>query len=301
MELEKSGHEFRLTNDPYITVKSNNWFDQAEQRGGNAISLIRNIYSLSYPEAVTMLLDGEVIQPTTIRDGPKNKEHKPFELPPRHTDQRRVYAYLIKHRQIPADVVTHFVKAKMLYESAEPSKDGQSIYHNAVFVGHDEQGQARHAHKRGLNNFGASYKGNISGSVPAHSFYHAGISQNLYVFEAPIDLLSFVALYPDHWQDHSYVALCGTSPKAMLHRLEVNPALTVVHVCLDNDERGIAASNKLLGVLAEKGGVQAQALFPQNKDWNVDRQVQCGAGPEHAQLQQRNHDLESEMRTEMMM
>ncbi len=285
VELERSGHEFRLQSDPYITVKDNHWYDQAEQRGGNAISLVRRMYNMDYPDAVTMLLEGTSAQPLALHGQPREKQRKSFELPQRHTDQRRVYAYLIKHRQIPADIVTHFVKAKMLYESAEPSKDGKSVYHNAVFLGCDEKGQVRHAHKHGLNTFGASYKGSIGGSVPEHSFHYTGASKNLYVFEAPIDLLSFIALHPDNWQEHSYVALCGTSPKAMLHQLASNPAITNVFVCLDNDERGMAAAKKLLQILEQRDGIAVSAIFPRYKDWNVDRQILCRAGPEVGQTQ----------------
>ena len=37
----------------------------------------------------------------------------------------------------------------------------------------------------------------------------------LYVFEAPIDLLSYI-LHPQDWQAHSYVALCGVGGQSMM-------------------------------------------------------------------------------------
>ena len=77
-------------------------------------------------------------------------------------------------------------------------------YHNAVFVGFDEHGAARHAHKRGLYTQGKSYRSNIEGSDPRCSFHWTGTSDRLYVFEAPIDLLAFLTLYPEDWQRHSY-------------------------------------------------------------------------------------------------
>ena len=85
------------------------------------------------------------------------------------------------------------------------------------------------------------------------------------MFEAPIDLLSFLTLYPQDWQKHSYVALCGTSEHAMLWMLEQNPQIRKVALCLDHDEAGIEASGqhednlvflsalKLLEQLTEKG------------------------------------------------
>ncbi len=107
----------------------------------------------------------------------------------------RVYAYLIKQRFIDRDVIAHFAKAKMLYESCERSADNTKEYHNAVFVGYDENGVPRHAHKRGLYIMGGSYRGNVEGSDPAYSFHHIGVNDTLYVFEAPIDLLSHITIY----------------------------------------------------------------------------------------------------------
>lgn len=56
----------------------------------------------------------------------------------------------------------------------------------------------------GCHTQGKSYRGNIEGSDPRCSFHWVGTSDRLYVFEAPIDLLAFLTLYPDGWQQHSY-------------------------------------------------------------------------------------------------
>jgi len=90
--------------------------------------------------------------------------------------------------------------------------NGDSKYHNAVFVGKDENGDAKHAHKRSTYTLGESYRGNVEGSDARCSFHHTGTSGRLYVFEAPIDMISFLTMYPDRWQRHSHVALCGVSP-----------------------------------------------------------------------------------------
>ncbi len=271
VELKRSGKEFRLATDPYITLKGNQWYDQGEQQGGNAISFVRRFYGRSYPEAVTMLLEGRGTQPLPSGFAERSQqERKSFALPPRHTDMRRVFAYLIRQRCIPAGIVSHFAHAKMLYESAEPSKDGGKVYHNAIFVGCDENGTPQHAHKRGLNSFGESFRGNVEGSDPDHSFHHIGSSDRLFVFEAPIDLLSFIALHPDHWQCHSYVALCGVAEHAMVRQLYANPHLRQVVLCLDNDERGHAATKQLTSRLAELGYRNTEVLLPIHKDWNED-------------------------------
>ena len=85
-----------------------------------------------------------------------------------------------------------------------------------------------------------------------------------------MDLLSFLSLYPAGWQEHSYVALCGTSKHAMLWMLERDQNLQQVALCLDNDEAGIKATGRLAEVLQEKGYDQVGVLLPQGKDWNDD-------------------------------
>ena len=182
---------------------------------------------------------------------------------------RRVYAYLLKQRFISREVLNTFVSQRLIYESCEKSKDNTKEYHNAVFVGFDEHGVPRHAHKRGVYTHGKSYRGNVSGCDPRYSFHWTGSSDRLYVFEAPIDLLSFLTLYPQDWQKHSYVALCGTSEHAMLWMLEQNPQIRKVALCLDHDEAGIEASGQHEDPLRERG-IAAAPLRSQYKDWNAD-------------------------------
>ncbi len=286
-KLVRSGPEYRLASDHSITVRGSEWYDHAIEHGGGPVSFVRNYYGLTYPEAVTRLLDGEqgtVIERTTKKAEPEKKE---FALPNAHTDMRRVYAYLLQRRLIEREVLSAFARAGLIYESCEKSKDGMKEYHNAVFVGKDEHGIARHAHKRSLNSGGNSLRINVEGCDPRYSFHYVGTSDRLYAFEAPIDLLSFVSLYPKNWQEHSYVALCGTSRHALLWMLEQNPRLKTVFLCLDHDPAGIEAAGKLSEALEAKG-CHAERLLPVNKDWNEDLKAAHGmeAQPaeEHPQL-----------------
>lgn len=117
---------------------------------------------------------------------------------------------------------------------------------------------------------GKSYRGNIEGSDPRCSFHWVGTSDRLYVFEAPIDLLAFLTLYPDGWQQHSYVALCGTAEHAMLWMLEKNPNLRKAILCLDHDAAGIEAAGRLSDILREHGYSQIASLQSEHKDWDED-------------------------------
>lgn len=168
----------------------------------------------------------------------------PFALPPANKDARRVFAYLVKHRKIAPEVLSHFVRAGLLYEDAE--------YHNAVFVGTDEQGVPRHAHKRSTNSFGKAFRLNVEGSFPRYSFHHLGRDGALFVFEAPIDMMSYITLHLKGWQKHSYVACCGTSFLPVEKMLDLMPQVGEVFLCLDNDAAGHTASKRMADLLAEK-------------------------------------------------
>ena len=157
-------------------------------------------------------------------------------------------------------MIAHFAREKLLYEDDD--------YHNAVFVGTDEEGVPRHAHKRSANSYGKAFRLNVEGSDPRHSFHHIGKDGSLYVFEAPIDMLSYITLHPENWQEHSYVACCGTSIQPVLKMLERVPQLDTILLCLDNDEAGHLASQRMSAQLTEHYAVER--LIPENKDWNDD-------------------------------
>lgn len=253
-KLIQSGREKRLANDHSITIRGNEWYDHAQEQGGNTISFVQRHYNLSFPEAMQALLGGcfqsaEVIEP----------EHKPFTLPERHTDMRRVFAYLTQTRGIDSAVISAFAHDGLIYEDAK--------YHNIVFLGLDENGTARHAHIRSTNSYGKPFRQNIEGSNARYSFHRIGSNGSLRVFEAPIDLLSHISLYPDNWQENSYVACCGTSIQPVLKTMEMMPELKTVHICLDNDAAGQNAAQRMAEQLKEYG-VKVIRQVPQRKDWN---------------------------------
>ena len=185
-KLIPSGRDKRLASDHSITVRGSEWYDHEAEEGGGPISFVQTFYGLSYPEAVTRLLGGEkgeVYQPAQKKE---QEEPKEFALPPANQTMRRVYAYLLQQRHISREILNTFAQKGLIYESRELSKDKTKEYHNAVFVGTDEHGVARHAHKRGIYTQGKSYRGNVEGCDPRHSFHWTGSSERLYVFEAPI-------------------------------------------------------------------------------------------------------------------
>lgn len=260
--LIRSGRELRLGRDHSITIRGNEWYDHAAERGGGPVSFLKEFYGMNYQQAVLTLLDQDVSQLCPQVDTPREKVKKPFALPPANGDNKRVFAYLIKHRHLDRDVLATFVRLGFIYED--------QMYHNTVFVGMDKNFMPRHAHKRSTNSQGKTFRMTVEGSDFRYVFNWPGGNEHLLVFEAPIDMLSFISMYHDsNWAKHNYVALCGTSSQPLLGMLERCPNIKSVHLCLDNDQAGQLATRRLAQVVREKG-LEVNALVPVHKDWNED-------------------------------
>ena len=268
----RSGREFRTPNDPSITVRGNKWFDHSARVGGYAVSFVQRYYRLPYQEAVLLLL-GKKNNKTYEQAKPAKEAPKPFALPEPYGTMRRMYAYLMRQRHIDREVISAFVHEKLLYEDK---------HHNCVFVGLDDSGEAKHAHIRSTNSEGRVFRMNIEGSASEHCFHKNGTDKSLYVFEAPIDLLSHITLYPYGWQEHSYVACCGTSIRPVLEQLR-RQDIDSVYLCLDNDAAGHAASERMAALL-EEHDLNAVRLVPQQKDWNDDLKAEQENKMERSEL-----------------
>lgn len=275
-KLERVGIEHKLIyydssgKHDSITIRGSKWFDHKNQVGGGAIKFMQEFYDMDFQTAVQELL-GQRVTPLS-HSPPKaiaKEEKKEFRLPQANTNMHRVYAYLIKQRFIAPEVITHFAKQHTLYEDKE--------HHNAVFVGIDENGVPRQASKRSTNSYGNSFRITCQGSDTRYSFAHFGESKRLYVFEAPIDMLSFLTLYPKEWQKHSYIAMNGVYENAVLTALKNHSNLSEVILCVDNDEGGIEAADRLRDILNGNGYSNVKRLAPPYKDWNEVLKAKNGA------------------------
>ena len=266
-KLVPVGREFKLVyHDRYgkhdsITISGSQWYDHKNQIGGGPIKFMREHYGMNFQEAMQALLGHSALPLIHETQPVMAKEKKEFKLPEANDNMHRVYAYLIKQRFIAPEVITHFAKKKLLYEDKK--------HHNAVFVGVDSSGVPRQAHKRSTTTFGNSFRQTIEGSDTRYSFAHFGKSNMLFVFEAPIDMLSFISMNPNSgWENDSYIAMNGVYESAVLTALEEHPNLTEIVICTDSDEGGIDAADRLTDVLKEHGYTAIQSLVPSMKDWN---------------------------------
>lgn len=251
-QLIKSGNEYRWKRHDSLTIKGNKWFRHSQSKGSYPIEFVMEFFDKTFPEAVQMLIEEESVAVSEAVDEPKK-----FCFPPRCESNTRIIKYLTEERKLPQDLIGRFIADGLIYEDAK--------YHNAVFVGTDINGVPRYAHCRGITD---KFCMDVTGSDKSFGFCYRGKGTELYVFEAPIDMLSHIALYPAGWKEHSYLSLGGVSPKALERFLSERKDIESVFIATDRDEAGNNAAEKLLEVITQE--ISVVRFFPEAKDWNED-------------------------------
>ena len=249
--LVRSGKEYRRKAHDSLTVCGNKWFRHSQSKGGFPVDFVMEFYGKSFPEAVQML---------TGEPGKAQPEADPapspsFRLPLRNVTNANILNYLTQERKLSPSLVNFFIAAGDIYEDA--------AHHNVVFVGRDADGHPRYASSRGIRE---KFRQDAAGAEKAFGFAHRGTDKQLLVFEATIDLLSFIELFPKNWQQHNYLSLGGVSGKALRQFLSERPDVERVFLCLDAGKAGEDACKRLAALLPDT--VSVTRIQPCMKDWN---------------------------------
>ena len=249
--LIKSGREYRWKEHDSLTIRGNKWFRHSQSKGGYPVNFVMEFYGKSFPEAIQMLTGENGEGQTEATTAPPTE----FHLPLHSKTADRAIQYLTESRGLNKTLVEAFLFSGDIYEDAKR--------HNVVFVGRDQNGIPRYAHVRGTDE---PFRQDITGSDKSYPFRYEGNGSQLLIFEAPIDLLSFICLYPRDWQTRSYLALGGVSGKALDHFLSERKDICQVFLCLDSDTAGSEASLRLAQNIPD--GISVVRLVPARKDWN---------------------------------
>ena len=249
--LVRSGKEYRWKAHDSLTVCGNKWFRHSQSKGGLPVDFVMEFYGKSFPEAVQMLTG----EPGEVQPEADSAPSPAFRLPLRNVTNANILNYLTQERKLSPSLVNFFIAAGDIYE------DG--AHHNVVFVGRDVDGHPRYASSRGINE---KFRQDAAGAEKAFGFAHRGTDKQLLVFEAPIDLLSFIELFPKNWQQHNYLSLGGVSGKALRQFLSERPDMERVFLCLDADKAGEDACKRLAALLPDT--VSVTRIQPCMKDWN---------------------------------
>lgn len=261
-QFKRCGKEYRWLRHDSVMINKNEWYRFSQNKGGHAIDFMKEFYGLSFAEAVKELLgeEGDRNKRTAKEDVGRQKvcpiPLPGLELPERNENCEIARKYLIEQRKLSKQLVDQMIEKGDIYESKN--------YHNVVFVGRDKEQNPRYSAMRGTDE--KRYRGEARGSEKIYGFGHIGTDEKLFVFESPIDLLSYITAVPEEWEKHSYISLGGLSEKAMKRMYTEYPHIHSIYLCLDNDEPGNERCRQFVSLIPEK--LSVYRLEPVKKDWN---------------------------------
>ena len=273
----------RVSKDTYCTREHDslkisngkwNWFSRGIG-GRSALDYLTKVKEMPFVEAVR-LLSAAPPETTPVPRNMTESSKKELLLPECSEDIDEVKKYL-QGRGIHPVVVEYCIANKLLFQTLD--------YKNALFVGYDHEGKPRYG---ALRSTFSAYKSELSGSDKHYSFSIATNPEAdaIHVFESAIDLLSYATmkLYEGvDWKKMALVSLAGVYkpkrqgvvPVALSRFLEENPQINTIHLHLDNDEVGRAATAGIVEGLMEKYTVLDE---PPTKGKDVNEMLQLRVG-----------------------
>ena len=266
-----AGNVYCTSEHDSLKISNGKWYWWSRGFGGvSALDYLIKVKEYSFVEAVETLT-GRIADWKPPPPAPKKDEPKVLLLPPKNKDSDRVTEYLFG-RGIDYQLIQDCIADGTIYESAD--------YHNAVFVGKDENGTPKYAACRGTM---GSFKLDASGSDKRYSFRLLAKepTTSVHLFEAAVDLLSYATYLKCEGKDYRAENLLSLSgvyqpkkelseskiPIALITYLKANPQIKTIFLHLDNDKTGRLCSAALKELL-QKDYKIVDAPPPVGKDIN---------------------------------
>ena len=266
-----AGNVYCTNEHDSLKISNGKWYWWSRGFGGvSALDYLIKVKEYSFVEAVETLT-GRIADWKPPPPTPQKDEPKVLLLPPKNKDCNRVTEYLFG-RGIDYQLIQDCIADGTIYESAD--------YHNAVFVGKDENGTPKYAACRGTM---GSFKLDASGSDKRYSFRLLAKepTTSVHLFEAAVDLLSYATYLKCEGKDYRAENLLSLSgvyqpkkelseskiPIALTTYLKANPQIKTIFLHLDNDKTGRLCSAALKELL-QKDYKIVDAPPPVGKDIN---------------------------------
>lgn len=257
--FKKQGSSYRCVehNSLVVNADEKSWYWNSHgYGGGDVVEFVRKYENLNFEEALKKVLNPIIDTANTdtkYKAAPVKIEPEKRELllpPTKQGKYSRVYAYLTKTRCIDKDIVTVLLHKKFIYEDTKG---------NCVFVGYNKNGMPAYAAIR-TTLTEHRFRHDAIGSDKNNGFYIMGFDKStIYVFEAPIDLLSHATIanmQSDNnreWLNACRLSLGGVSDNALENYLSNFPGTQEICFCLDNDAAGKEATEKYMTKYADMG------------------------------------------------
>ena len=266
---KESSNSYCTVDHDSLKISNGMWFWFSRGFGGkSALDYLIKVKGYTLPQAV------ERINGRTIEKSPvfySQSKPKTLQMPMLSEKTNKVFSYL-KSRGIHTDIIEYCINKKLILETQK--------YHNAAFIGYDENGRMKYANLRGIN---SDFKGEVYGSDKKYAFKICDNPEpkRLRVFESAIDVLSHISLQimsGRDWSKDAYLSLGGVSvnaqevPIPLSYFLEMHKDINTIYLHLDNDEAGKKATGNLINQLYNKYRVIVQ-MPVLGKDINDDLMI----------------------------
>ena len=256
-ELVKfSSNTYTTRTHDSLKISNGKWMWWSRGIGGkSALDYLIKVRGMDFVEAVqTIMGNGSVSFPTY--ENIKSYEEQPLLLPEKSPTTDVVFDYLFG-RGIDYEIISYCLEQELIIESLP--------YHNAVFIGYDEDKEPKYAAYRATNQ--SRIMGDCTGSKKQYSFrLTAENTGEVHLFECAIDLLSYATLMKlegKDWRQFNLVSLAGVySPKQKIEDskvpvtlgrlLEKDKTIRRIVLHLDNDIAGRKATKALQTILSDK-------------------------------------------------
>ena len=242
-----------------LKISNGKWMWWSRGFGGNsALDYLIKVKGMQFMDAMKILTK----EGTDLHDTDAKKSRKPdcdvkrkLLLPDKSETNFEVIRYLTS-RGIDSDVIKACIDEGLLYESLP--------YHNCIFVGFDETGNAAYAFYRATT--GERLMGEAAGSDKRYSFRIDRAGSTLHVFESAIDLLSYATIMKmrtGEWRAEPMLSLGGVYapstnnkqtklPIALQNMTHNQTQINTIALHLDNDYAGRSATRSISEQLGNK-------------------------------------------------
>lgn len=275
-ELVKfSSNTYTTRTHDSLKISNGKWMWWSRGIGGkSALDYLIKVRGMDFVEAVqTIMGNGSVSFPTC--ENIKSYENQPLLLPEKSPTTDVVFDYLFG-RGIDYEIINYCLEQKLIIESLP--------YHNAVFIGYDENKEPKYAAYRATNQ--SRIMGDCTGSKKQYSFrLTAENTGEVHLFECAIDLLSYATLMKlegKDWRQFNLVSLAGVySPKQKIEDskvpvtlgrlLEKDKTIRRIVLHLDNDIAGRKATKALQTILSDMVADVYSHIIDEDRRYNAQK------------------------------
>ena len=198
------GDVYQTVSHDSLKISNGKWMWWSKGIGGrSALDYLIKVRGMEFTEAVTTINGNSIaIEPIPIKKEKVKKES--LVIPTRNISCEKTMQYLIEERALDKTIVMELYDKGIWYETSK--------YHNVAFVGKDLQDNIKLVTLRSIY---GDFKNTTSGSdrhFPVRLVSESIRNNVVHIFEAPIDMLSYLTLMKQMGTDykrHNFLALCG--------------------------------------------------------------------------------------------